>query len=67
MSQERNDDTRRAYLVVGHENGHAASIEWDRKKRAFVCEEMDVVDDGDEYITDDVDTIIAKLDAQAHK
>ena len=64
LSQER-DDNGQAYLVVDHENDHATSITWNRKRRLYVCEEMPPHGSGDEYETTDVDGIIAKLDEQA--
>ena len=64
LSQERNDNDE-AYLVIDHENDHATSITWDRKRKQFVCEEMPPHGSGDEYETTDVDEIIARLDKQA--
>ena len=66
LSQER-DDNGQAYLVIDHENDHGTSITWDRKKRAYFCEEMLPTGWGDEYTATDVDEIIARLDAQARK
>ena len=66
LSQERSDDGE-AYLVVDHENGHATGIAWDRKRREFICDEMDSMDDGEEYTATNADEIIARLDAQARK
>lgn len=64
LSQERADNGQ-AYLVVGHENGHATGIAWDRKRREFICDEMDSMDNGEEYTATNADEIIARLDAQA--
>lgn len=66
LSQERSDGGE-AYLVVDHENGHATGIAWDRKRREFICDEMDSMDDGEEYTATNADEIITRLDAQARK
>ena len=64
LSRERDDDGH-LYLVVEHENEHSTGITWDRKKQAYVCDEMPPMGGSEEYATSDVDEIIAKLNAQA--
>lgn len=64
---DMSDDNGQAYLVVDHENAHATSIAWNRKRKQFVCEEMPPHGSGDEYTATDADDIIARLDEQARK
>ena len=62
---ERDSDSDQLTLDVSHENGRSTEIIWDRKRRAFVGEELDECGSWESYVTASTSDILSRLQAQA--
>ncbi|MGJ4094118.1 hypothetical protein [Corynebacterium macclintockiae] len=62
---ERDSDSDQLTLDVSHENGRSTEIIWDRKRHAFVGEELDECGSWESYVTASTSDILSRLQAQA--